>query len=157
MQKLVFKQLERKVDNKINETGEITEFKVGDVVKVPYKYGSYTPGEFTDAPIIDISEDRYVTVEIPSKLEVTMDQLKKWNTLGEYDKSLTEEYSDKLGGDPEDFVSDLEVIKAKVMEIDTTQFGSHLAAQMVDDWVSTCNYQIEKGKRLASGDEFYTK
>ena len=43
------------------------------------------------------------------------------------------------------------------MEIDTTQFGSHLAAQMVDDWVSTCNYQIEKGKRLASGDEFNTK
>ena len=148
---------EIEIDNKINETGEITEFKVGDVVKVPYKYGSYTPGEFTDAPIIDISEDRYVTVEIPSKLEVTMDQLKKWNTLGECDKSLTEEYSDKLGGDPEDFVSDLEVIKAKLMEIDTTQFGSHLAAQMVDDWVSTCNYQIEKGKRLASGDEFNTK
>ena len=148
---------EIEIDNKINEVGEITEFKIGDIVKVPYKYGSYTPGEFTDAPIIDISEDRYVTVEIPSKLEVTMDQLKKWNTLGEYDKSLTEEYSDKLGGDPEDFVSDLEVIKAKLMEIDTTQFGSHLAAQMVDDWVSTCNYQIEKGKRLASGDEFNTK
>ena len=57
------------------------EYKVGDIVKVPYKYGSYTPGEYTDAPIIDIDDNHFVTVEIPSKLEVTMDQLKKWNTL----------------------------------------------------------------------------
>ena len=64
---------------------EESEFKVGDVVKVPYKYGSYTPGEFTEAPIIDIEDGRYVTVEIPSKLEVTMDQLRKWNTLEESD------------------------------------------------------------------------
>lgn len=136
---------------------EESEFKVGDVVKVPYKYGSYTPGEFTEAPIIDISEGRYVTVEIPSKLEVTMDQLKKWNTLGECDESLKEAYSDKLGGDPSDFVSDVETIKAKLSEIDTSGFGSHLAAQMVEDWIETCDYQIEKGKRLASGNEFYTE
>lgn len=142
----------------VNEAEEIdTEFKVGDVVKVPYKYGSYTPGEFTDAPIIDISEGRYVTVEIPSKLEVTMDQLKKWNTLGECDESLKESYSDKLGGDPADFVTDVETIKAKLSEIDTSGFGSHLAAQMVEDWIETCDYQIEKGKRLASGNEFYTE
>lgn len=142
----------------VNEAEEIdTEFKVGDVVKVPYKYGSYTPGEFTEAPIIDISEGRYVTVEIPSKLEVTMDQLKKWNTLGECDESLKEAYSDKLGGDPSDFVTDVEAIKAKLSEIDTSGFGSHLAAQMVEDWIETCDYQIEKGKRLASGNEFYTE
>lgn len=142
----------------VNEAEEIdTEFKVGDVVKVPYKYGSYTPGEFTEAPIIDISEGRYVTVEIPSKLEVTMDQLKKWNTLGECDESLKEAYSDKLGGDPADFVSDVEAIKAKLSEIDTSGFGSHLAVQMVEDWIETCDYQIEKGKRLASGNEFYTE
>lgn len=142
----------------VNEAEEIdTEFKVGDVVKVPYKYGSYTPGEFTEAPIIDISEGRYVTVEIPSKLEVTIDQLKKWNTLGECDESLKEAYSDKLGGDPADFVSDVEAIKAKLSEIDTSGFGSHLAVQMVEDWIETCDYQIEKGKRLASGNEFYTE
>ncbi len=62
------------------------EYKVGDIVKVPYKYGSYTPGEYTDAPIIDIDDNHFVTVEIPSKLEVTMDQLKKWNTLEESEK-----------------------------------------------------------------------
>lgn len=136
---------------------EESEFKVGDVVKVPYKYGSYTPGEFTDAPIIDITDNKFVTVEIPSKLEVTMDQLKKWNTLGECDESLKEAYSDKLGGDPADFVSDVEAIKAKLSEIDTSGFGSHLAVQMVEDWIETCDYQIEKGKRLASGNEFYTE
>lgn len=204
---------------------EDIEFKVGDIVKVPYKYGSYTPGKFTEAPIIDISEGRYVTVEIPSKLEVTMDQLKKWNTLGECDEPLKEEffnlysdfdslygiskyspkelkefinslvdlhrisekdakimldfadkyqklidetgyestvhlkesYSDKLGGDPVDFVSDVEAIKAKLSEIDTSGFGSHLAEQMVEDFIDTCDRQIEKGKRLASGNEFYTE
>lgn len=136
---------------------EESEFKVGDVVKVPYKYGSYTPGEFTEAPIIDISEGRYVTVEIPSKLEVTMDQLKKWNTLGECDESLKESYSDKLGGDPADFVTDVETIKAKLSEIDTSGFGSHLAVQIVEDFIDTCDRQIEKGKRLASGNEFYTE
>lgn len=285
-------KLEKDADNMENKRKEILdkaramakkesmkediEFKVGDVVKVPYKYGSYTPGEFTKAPIIDISEGRYVTVEIPSKLEVTMDQLKKWNTLEESDnepktvkeyrimdgnkvlktfsadefdkgyaemramgkalkdagkednliykeftvknklkeaysdkrlneeydsindnvtylriinfidnliysvddeerkqicaqlkkdmdifgglnESLKESYSDKLGGDPADFVPDVEAIKAKLSEIDTSGFGSRLAAQMVEDWIETCDYQIEKGKRLASGDEFYTE
>ena len=148
---------EIEVDNKINEVGEITEFKIGDIVKVPYKYGSYTPGEFTDAPIIDISEDRYVTVEIPSKLEVTMDQLKKWNTLGECDKSLTEEYSDKLGGDPEDFIGDLISVKYQLSKLNLDGFGSHLARQMVEDFIDTCDRQIEKAKRLASGNEFYTE
>ena len=215
------------------------DFKVGDVVKVPYKYGSYTPGEFTEAPIIEIEDGKYVTVEVPSKQVVMMDQLKKWNTLDEsakslkegfklgekaeildqterrgqpvalvklqkmgdeyvvafgytvendeiswdygyyyYDeasgkeafekvkaggnlsesaKSLKEEYSEKLGGDPEDFVSDVETIKAALEAIDAESFGSHLAQQMVYDWIDTCNYQIEKGKRLASGNEFYSE
>lgn len=64
------------------------EFKVGDIVKVPYKYGSYTPGEFTEAPIINIEDGKYVTVEVPSKQVVMMDQLKKWNS--ELDEGLKE-------------------------------------------------------------------
>lgn len=208
---------------------EESEFKVGDVVKVPYKYGSYTPGEFTEAPIIDISEGRYVTVEIPSKLEVTMDQLKKWNTLGEcdeslkedsydsgifyeieqafeeaglnpirfiddgiltrnigwtvssngvsqqiscdgswydedededdeeYNESLKEAYSEKFGGDPKDFIGDLISVKYQLSNLNLDSFGSHLARQMVEDFIDTCDRQIEKAKRLASGDEFYTE
>lgn len=193
---------------------EDTEFKVGDVVKVPYKYGSYTPGEFTEAPIIDISEGRYVTVEIPSKLEVTMDQLKKWNTLEESDNEpktvkeyrimdgnkvlktfsaderskgyaemramgkalrdagkednliykeftvknkLKEEYSEKFGGDPKDFIGDLVSVKHQLSKLNLDGFGSHLARQMVEDFIDTCDRQIKKAKRLASGDEFYTE
>lgn len=56
---------------------EENNYKVGEVVKVPYKYGSYTPGEFVNAPIIEVNGD-YVTVEIPSKLELTKDQLVKF-------------------------------------------------------------------------------
>lgn len=56
------------------------EFKVGDIVKVPYKYGSYTPGEFIEAPIIEIENGKFITVEIPSKLVLTADQLRKYNS-----------------------------------------------------------------------------
>ena len=41
--------------------------------------------------------------------------------------------------------------------IDTSSFGSHLAEQMVEDWIDTCNRQIKKAERLASGNEFYSK
>lgn len=80
---------------------EAEEFKVGDIVKVPYKYGSYTPGEYTEAPIIDIEDGRYVTVEVPSKQVVHIDQLKKWNSIDE--SALKEE--------AEMNVKDLQVIK----------------------------------------------
>lgn len=55
---------------------------------------------------------------------------------------LKESYSERLGGDPSDFISDLEELKAKLYEIDTDKFGSKLAAQMVDDFISTCDSQI---------------
>lgn len=142
----------RQKEQQANESEEVQDgFKVGDVVKVPYKYGSYTPGEFTDAPIIDIEDGKYVTVEIPSKLEVTMDQLKKWNTLGE-SENLKEEYSEKLGGDPEDFIKDVETIKAKLEEIDTNSFGTKLSQQMVWDWIETCDSQISMAKSRFLGE-----
>lgn len=134
------------------------EFKVGDIVKVPYYNGTYTDDEyFTDAPIIDIQDNKYVTVEVPSKLEVTMDQIKKWNKGIDESENLNEEYSEKLGGDPEDFVSDVQSILDTLNTIDTSKFGSHLAEEIVEEFIETCNYQIERGKRLASGKEFYTE
>ena len=212
----------RQKEQQANESEEVPdgEFKVGDVVKVPYKYGSYTPGEFTDAPIIDIEDGKYVTVEVPSKQVVMMDQLKKWNTLGECDKplkedsydkgifyeieqafeeaglnpvrfiddgiltrnigwtvssngqsqqiscdgswydeddleeseNLKEEYSEKLGGDPEDFIKDVEIIKAKLEEIDTNSFGAKLSQQMVWDWIETCDSQISMAKSRFLGE-----
>lgn len=142
----------RQKEQQANESEEVQDgFKVGDVVKVPYKYGSYTPGEFTDAPIIDIEDGKYVTVEVPSKQVVMMDQLKKWNTLGESEK-LKEEYSEKLGGDPEDFIKDVETIKAKLEEIDTNSFGAKLSQQMVWDWIETCDSQISMAKSRFLGE-----
>lgn len=77
--------------------------------------------------------------------------------LNEKNSSLKEDYSEKLGGDPEDFISDVQTILDTLNQIDTSSFGTHLAQQMIEDWVETCERQIEKGKRLASGNEFYSE
>lgn len=74
-----------------------------------------------------------------------------------FESSLNEDYSDKLGGDPVDFVSDVQTILDTLNQIDTSSFGTKLAQQMVEDWIETCERQIQKGKRLASGDEFYSE
>lgn len=88
-----------------------------------------------------------------------LDYLNQWySSLNESAKTkLKEEYSEKLGGDPEDFVSDVQSILDTLNTIDTSKFGSHLAEEIVEEFIETCNYQIEKGKRLASKDEFYTE
>ena len=74
-----------------------------------------------------------------------------------YQTNLKEEYSETFGGDPEDFISDVNEIVNALNTIDTSSFGSHLAEQMVDDWIDICNRQIKKAERLASGNEFYSK
>lgn len=88
-----------------------------------------------------------------------LDYLNQWySSLNESAKTkLKEEYSEKLGGDPEDFVSDVQSILDTLNTIDTSKFGSHLAEEIVEEFIETCNYQIEKGKRLVSKDEFYTE
>ena len=70
-------------------------------------------------------------------------------------EDLNEKYVDTFGGDTEDFITDLNVVIETVKSIPTDTFGTHLAQQMVEDFLDTCNRQIEKAKRLDSGDEFY--
>lgn len=78
--------------------------------------------------------------------------------LQESDKNkLKEEYSEKFGGDPKDFIGDLISVKYQLSKLNLDGFGSHLARQMVEDFIDTCDRQIKKAKRLASGDEFYTE
>lgn len=55
---------------------------------------------------------------------------------------ITEAYSEKLGGDPEDFVSDMKDIIAHLEAFDTTKLGSKLAKQIIDDFIETCNNQM---------------
>ena len=63
--------------------------------------------------------------------------------LGE---KLTEEYSDEIGGDPEDYISDLEELRTYIDTFDMSKFGTHLASQMVMDLVEAINKQIEYTK-----------
>ena len=72
--------------------------------------------------------------------------------LDESEKPLKEEYYDKLGGDSEDFVSDVTTIKEALEAIDTRSFGTYLAQEMVEEFISTCEYQIERGNRLTKGE-----
>ena len=64
----------------------------------------------------------------------------------ECDKPLKEEYSEKLGGDPEDFVSDCQSILEILNGIDTESFGTHLAQQMIEEWIETAESQIRMTK-----------
>lgn len=64
----------------------------------------------------------------------------------ECDKPLKEEYSEKLGGDPEDFVSDCQNILEILNGIDTESFGTHLAQQMIEEWIETAESQIRMTK-----------
>lgn len=61
-------------------------------------------------------------------------------------KKLKEEYSDEIGGDPEDYISDLEELRTYIDTFDMSKFGTHLASQMVMDLVETINKQIEYTK-----------
>ena len=51
-------------------------------------------------------------------------------------------YSDRLGGNPSDFIRDVKEIKAKLDEINVDGFGSKLAYEMVESFSDTCDSQI---------------
>ena len=80
-------------------------------------------------------------------------KVKEWyDSLEINESTLNEKYSEKLGGDSEDFVNDVNVIKSALEAIDTDSFGAKLSQQMVWDWIETCDYQIERGNRLTKGE-----
>lgn len=82
-------------------------------------------------------------------------QLKKdmdiFGSLKESEK-LKEEYSEKLGGDPKDFISDVELILNKLKEIDSTKLGTHLAQEIVEQFIETCDSQISMAKSRFLGE-----
>ncbi len=57
-------------------------------------------------------------------------------------RNLFEAYADRLGGDPEDFISDLNEIKSKLEEIDVSKFGAKLSAEIVEEFIDTIDKQI---------------
>lgn len=80
-------------------------------------------------------------------------KVKEWyDSLEMNESALNERYVEKFGGDSEDFVNDVNVIKSALEAIDTDSFGAKLSQQMVWDWIETCDYQIERGNRLTKGE-----
>lgn len=142
----------------------IEETEEGSLVETSYEYMSNKSG----IPVEDLSKvvpklikkDKnfrdYATDYQIRIIKKELEKLKSEESIEEAEE-LKEEYSEKLGGDPADFISDVESIKTALEAIDVSNFGTHLAQQMIEDWIETCNTQIEKGKRLASGDEFYSE
>lgn len=59
---------------------------------------------------------------------------------------LNEEYSDEIGGDPEDYISDLEELKKYLNLFNVSKFGTHLASQILVDFVETLYDKIEATK-----------
>lgn len=64
-----------------------------------------------------------------------------------------ETYSEKLGGDPQDFISDCQSILKSLNEIDTDNFGTHLAQQMIEEWIETAETQINMIKSRYNLDD----
>lgn len=57
-------------------------------------------------------------------------------------KRLEEAYSEKIGGDPKDFIGDLISVKAKLEELNLDGFSTHLAQQVVMEFIETVESQI---------------
>ena len=69
---------------------------------------------------------------------------------------LKEDYSVRLGGDPEDFITDVSNILVSLnafKESSTFQFATHLAEEIVDSFISTCKSQIEMTKNKYNIEE----
>lgn len=77
-----------------------------------------------------------------------------YSSLDESAKTKLEEvYSERYGGDPQDFIGDVISIKAKLEELNLDGFGSHLAQQMVEEFIETCDSQISMTKgKIEAGD-----
>ncbi len=59
------------------------------------------------------------------------------------DKSLKEDYSERLGGYPEDFISDMKSLLYQLRTIEVENFGTNLAKQIVYDFEETVENQMK--------------
>lgn len=66
--------------------------------------------------------------------------------------NLKEEYSEKLGGDPEDFISDVQKIKSCIMEVGKHTIATHLAEEIIEQFLEICDSQISMAKSRFLGE-----
>lgn len=63
-------------------------------------------------------------------------------SLQESKEVVEEDYSEKLGGEPADFVNDVKALLRELKTIETENFATQLAKQMVYEFEETCESQI---------------
>ena len=97
----------------------------------------------TTASIV-IRPDGQYTLTIPNTDKAVADYLKLHNDLHLWEADLG--YKEKLGGDPEDYISDIQSIKDKLNELDTDKFATKLAYEVWEQFDDTCDYQIQSTK-----------
>lgn len=82
--------------------------------------------------------------KIGSTEEVVVEEVTE--SLEESKEVVEEDYSQKLGGEPADFISDLQVILRELKTIEIDNFGTNLAKEMVMEFERTVENQIEMTK-----------
>lgn len=88
------------------------------------------------------AQDTETTEEVEEVVEEPTEVVEEDVKVAMNKPIVTEDYSEKLGGDPEDFVTDMKAIIAHLEDFDTTKLGSKLAVQIIDDFIETCNNQM---------------
>lgn len=63
--------------------------------------------------------------------------------LKQEESKKVEASSERLGGDPKDFISDVNDIKKALESIDPEKFGTQLAKTMIEEFIKTCEDQID--------------
>lgn len=78
--------------------------------------------------------------------ETVVEEEEVTESLEESKEIVEEDYSQKLGGEPTDFISDLQVILRELKTIEIDNFGTNLAKEMVMEFERTVENQIEMTK-----------
>ena len=86
-----------------------------------------------------------------ARRKAIIDNIRKRKTESE---ELKEVYSERYGGDPEDFITDVECIKIGLMAIHKSEMATHLAQEMIDQFIETCDSQISMTKGKIEAGEF---
>jgi hypothetical protein len=135
---------EKEADN-MNTTTSFIDIK--EIIKYAE---NYLMEKLNATVSIGVRPDGQYRLTIPNTDKTVADYLKLHNDLHLWEAEKLNEanlgYNDKLGGDPEDYISDIQSIKDKLNELDTNKFATKLAYAVWEQFDDTCDYQIQSTK-----------
>lgn len=135
----------KSLDNRISESEELKETNTTspyiDLSEIIKYAEEYLCGKLNCYCSIAKLQDGQYQLTIPNTHEAVSGWLELHEKFNE-----SEGYIEKLGGVPEDFISDIQSIKDKLNEIDTNSFGTKLAYEVWEQFDDTCDYQIQSTK-----------